>query len=248
MERYDVIVVGAGHAGIEAAWSAAKLGCRVLLLTLDIEGIGKLSCNPAVGGVAKGHLVREVDALGGLIGKIADKCALGYRILNRSKGKAVWATRAQVDMQVYPKTARSFLEENKNIKIFQAKVSKILVKNKKVYGVQTNFGEEFLAKAVIICAGTFLKSTIHIGLKSFSGGRLNEESSDELFESIRKLGFKTKHFKTGTCARLDARTIDFSKMTEQAPDFDAVPFSFSNQTVPQDALSCFIAHTNKKTH
>jgi len=131
MERYDVIVVGAGHAGIEAAWSAAKLGCSVLLLTLDIEGIGKLSCNPAVGGVAKGHLVREVDALGGLIGKIADTCALGYRILNRSKGKAVWATRAQVDMQAYPKTARSFLEENKNIKIFQAKVSKILVKNKR---------------------------------------------------------------------------------------------------------------------
>ncbi|MBU2044186.1 MAG: tRNA uridine-5-carboxymethylaminomethyl(34) synthesis enzyme MnmG [Candidatus Omnitrophica bacterium] len=247
-KQYDVIVVGGGHAGIEAAWSAAKLGCQVLLLSLDLEGIGKLSCNPAVGGVAKGHLVREIDALGGLIGKIADECSLGYRILNRSKGKAVWATRAQVDMQLYPEIARSFLEKNRNIKIFQSKVDEILVKNRKVCGVRTNFGEEFLSKSVIICVGTFLNSTIHIGLNSFPGGRLNEESSDSLFASIKKLGFRTKHFKTGTCARLDSRTVDFSKMIEQAPDFDAVPFSFSNKTISKTALSCFITHTNKKTH
>lgn len=248
MKQYDCIVIGAGHAGIEASWAAAKLGCRVLLLTIDINAIGKLSCNPAVGGVSKGHLVREVDALGGLIGRIADKCALGYRILNRSKGKAVWATRAQVDMFSYPKVARKFLEETSQVRILQAKVEEILVKNKKAYGVRTNFGEEFIGKTIIICAGTFLKSKIHIGLKSFSGGRLYEESSDALFDNIKKLGFKTKHFKTGTCARLDKRTVDFSKMVEQIPDTDVLPFSFLNKSIPTEQLSCFITYTNKRTH
>jgi len=248
MKDYDCIMVGAGHAGIEAAWSAAKLGARVLLLTLELEGIGKLSCNPAVGGVSKGHLVREVDALGGLIGRITDSCSLGYRILNRSKGKAVWATRAQVDMLLYPEVARSFLTKNKNIEIKAAKVDQILVKNKKVEGVRIEGGETFKSKTVVICAGTFLKSIIHIGLKSTSGGRLNEPSSDSLFASIKKLGFTTKHFKTGTCARLDSRTIDFSKMIEQKCDYDVVPFSFINKTLTKETLSCFITHTNKKTH
>ncbi|MBU1121781.1 MAG: tRNA uridine-5-carboxymethylaminomethyl(34) synthesis enzyme MnmG [Candidatus Omnitrophota bacterium] len=248
MNKYDVIVVGSGHAGIEACFSAAKLGCSVLLLTLNIDDIGKLSCNPAVGGVGKGHLVREVDALGGLIGKITDKAALSYRFLNRSKGKAVWATRAQVDSDYYPKTAKKFLEENKNIQILQAKVRSILVKNKKVCGVETNFGESFCGKAVIICAGTFLKSLIHIGMNSFPGGRLAEESSDELFSNIKKLGFKTKHFKTGTCARLDKRTIDFSKMLKQPSDYDVEPFSFTNRELLKDPLACHITHTNKKTH
>jgi len=252
MEKYDCIVIGAGHAGIEASNAAAKMGCSVLLLTIDIDAIGKLSCNPAVGGVSKGNLVREVDALGGLIGKIADKCALGYRVLNRSKGKAVWSTRAQVDMFSYPKVARKLLEKDKNIKIFQAKVKAILVRNKKVYGIQTNLGEVFEGKSVVICAGTFLKSKIHIGLNSFSGGRLNEESSDSLFASIKKSGIKTRYFKTGTCARLDKRTIDFSKMKEQKPEDDVLPFSFSNpaiaKSISKDGLSCFITYTNKKTH
>ena len=248
MNQFDCIVVGGGHAGIEAAWSVSKLGCKVLLLTLEVEGIGKLSCNPAVGGIAKGHLVREVDALGGLIGKISDKCALGYRILNRSKGKAVWATRAQVDMSLYPKVARQFLSKSKNIKILEARVDKILVKNKTIVGVAIDSGEILKAKTVIICAGTFLKSLIHIGMKSFPGGRLNEQSSDALFESIKRLGFKTKHFKTGTCARLDKRTLDFSKMIEQTPDSDAVAFSFLNKNIAKKTLSCFITHTNKKTH
>jgi len=248
MEKYDCIVIGAGHAGIEASFSAAKLGCKVLLLTINIDDIGKLSCNPAVGGIAKGHLVREVDALGGLIGKITDKCALGYRVLNRSKGKAVWSTRAQVDMFSYPKVAKEMLEEAENIEILQAKVEKILVKNKKVSGIITNFGQRLEAKTVIVCAGTFLKSKIHIGLNNFPGGRLYETSSDKLFESIKFLGFKVKYFKTGTCARLDKRTIDFSKMSEQAPDKDAVPFSFSNKKISKKSLSCFITYTNKKTH
>jgi len=248
MEKYDCIIIGAGHAGIEASYAAAGMGCSVLLLTIDIDTIGKLSCNPAVGGVAKGNLVREVDALGGLIGKITDKCALGYRILNRSKGKAVWSTRAQVDMFSYPKVAKSLLEKNKNIEILQAKVEALVIRNKKVCGVQTNFGEVFKSKSVIICAGTFLKSKIHIGLNSFSGGRLSEESSDKLFESIRRIGLKTRHFKTGTCARLDKRTIDFPKMKEQKPERDVLPFSFSNKSIFKDGLSCFITYTNKKTH
>ncbi|MDD4954569.1 MAG: tRNA uridine-5-carboxymethylaminomethyl(34) synthesis enzyme MnmG [Candidatus Omnitrophica bacterium] len=248
MKKYDCIVIGAGHAGIEAAYASAKLGLNTLLLTLSLDTIGKLSCNPAVGGVAKGNLVREVDALGGLIGKLADKCALNYRILNKSKGKAVWATRAQVDMVEYPSAAKSFLEACSNLTILQAKVKNILVKNKKICGVEVNFGEVFETKTVIICAGTFLKSTIHIGLNSFPGGRLSEESSDELFSSIKRLGVTTKHFKTGTCARLDARSLDFSKMIEQPPDYDAIPFSFENNSLPKDQLSCYITYTNKKTH
>ncbi len=248
MKKWDVIVVGAGHAGIEAANISAKSGVSVLVLTLSLDTIGKLSCNPAVGGVSKGQLVKEVDALGGLIGKIADKCAVSYRRLNKSKGKAVWSTRAQVDRFLYPKVARSFLEESENIKILEAQVSKILTKNKKVIGVETNFGEIFYGETVIICAGTFLKSKIHIGLNSFSGGRLYELSSDDLFESIKELGFKTLHFKTGTCARLDKRTIDFSKLIEQPPHYDVEPFSFSNKNTPSYQLSCYITYTNKKTH
>jgi len=248
MKKYDCIVIGAGHAGIEASNAAAKLKSSVLLLTIDVNSIGKLSCNPAIGGVSKGNLVREVDALGGLIGKIADKCALCYRILNASKGKAVWSTRAQVDMFSYPEVARKLLSKNKNIDIRQAKVQKILVRNKKVYGIETDHREIFEGKSVVICAGTFLKSKIHIGLNSFSGGRLNEESSDSLFASIRKSGIKTRHFKTGTCARLDKRTIDFSKMKEQRPESDVLPFSFSNKSISKDSLSCFITYTNKKTH
>jgi tRNA uridine 5-carboxymethylaminomethyl modification enzyme len=248
MSRYDCIVVGAGHAGIEAANSAASLGCSVLLLTIDIDSIGKLSCNPAIGGVAKGHLVREVDALGGIMGRLADANALGYRILNRSKGKAVWATRAQIDMFRYPETARFLLENNPNIRILQAKVDTLLVKGNKACGIKTNFGQDLFSKTVIICAGTFLKSKIHIGLNSFPGGRIYEESSDALFTSIKALGFKTKHFKTGTCARLDRRSIDFSKMIEQAPERDVEPFSFTNDNIIPKYLSCFITHTNAKTH
>jgi tRNA uridine 5-carboxymethylaminomethyl modification enzyme len=248
MKKYDCIVIGAGHAGIEASFACAKLGCCVLLLTIDIDGIGKLSCNPAVGGISKGHLVREIDALGGLMGRITDNCAVSYRVLNKSKGKAVWATRAQVDRFLYPKIARKFLESIESIHIFKAKVKRIIVKNKKIEGVETNFGEIFYAKTVIVCAGTFLKSIIHIGLNSFSGGRLYEESSDELYESIKELGFTVKHFKTGTCTRLDRRTIDFSKMIEQKPDSDAQPFSFFTKEISKNQMSCFITYTNKKTH
>jgi tRNA uridine 5-carboxymethylaminomethyl modification enzyme len=248
MNKNDIIVIGAGHAGIEAANAAAKLGCSTLLLTIDIDSIGKLSCNPAVGGVAKGHLVREVDAMGGLMAKITDEAAVAYRFLNRSKGKAVWSTRAQVDVDLYPKTARRYMENNPNITILQAQVKNVLVKNKKVVGIETNFGEVINAKAVVVCAGTFLKSTIHIGLNSFSGGRLSEPSSDELFNSLKKLGVTLRHFKTGTCARLDKRTIDFSKMEVQGPDRDVVAFSASSEKIIEHQLPCYVTRTNKKTH
>ncbi|MCF7873171.1 MAG: tRNA uridine-5-carboxymethylaminomethyl(34) synthesis enzyme MnmG, partial [Candidatus Omnitrophica bacterium] len=248
MEKYDVIVVGGGHAGIEAAFASAQMNCSVLLVSLDVDSIGKLSCNPAVGGVAKGALVREVDALGGLIGKITDGCAISYRTLNKSKGKAVWATRAQVDMFVYPQLAKKFLEDNKNIDILQAKAEALISKGRKVLGIKTNLGQDFFAESVIIAAGTFLKSKIHIGLNSFSGGRISESSSDKLFDSIKALGFKTKHFKTGTCARLDKRTIDFKKMQQQLPEEEVSPFSFTNEKINKNRASCFITHTNKKTH
>lgn len=248
MEKYDVIVVGGGHAGIEAAFASAQMDCSVLLVTLDVDSIGKLSCNPAVGGVAKGALVREVDALGGLIGKITDSCAISYRTLNKSKGKAVWATRAQVDMFVYPQLARKFLEDNKNIDILQAKAEELISKGRKILGIKTNLGQDFFAESVIIAAGTFLKSKIHIGLNSFSGGRISESSSDKLFNSIKALGFKTKHFKTGTCARLDKRTIDFKKMQQQLPEEEVPPFSFTNEKINKNRVNCFITHTNKKTH
>jgi len=248
MKKWDIIIVGAGHAGIEAAHAGAKLGCRVLLVTLDIEKIGALSCNPAVGGIAKGNLVREVDALGGVMAKITDRVAVSYRRLNKAKGKAVWATRAQVDRFRYPEVAKEFIERFSSISVVKAKVQHLVVKHKRIVGVETDFGECFYGKAVVIAAGTFLKSTIHIGLHSFSGGRLYEPSSDELFESIARLGFGCKHFKTGTCARLDQRSIDTSLMAEQVPEYDVEPFSFSHDHTPSHQLSCFITYTNPKTH
>ncbi len=248
MKNPDIIVIGAGHAGIEAAHAAARLGVGVMLVTLNPDAIGALSCNPAVGGVSKGHLVREVDALGGCIGRLADACALGYRRLNKSKGKAVWATRAQVDLFRYPLIARGLIQKQKNVEIFTGQVKDILVKNGKATGIVTNFGHRIRAKKVIVCAGTFLKSLIHIGLESFPGGRLYELSCDDLFKSIKKMGMKMKHFKTGTCARLDAASVDTTEMIEQKPEYDVEPFSRHTREVPEAQLSCYITHTNEKTH
>ncbi len=248
MKHYDVIVIGGGHAGIEAVNAASKLGCSVLLLTLRLDSIGKLSCNPAVGGVAKSHLVRETDILGGLIARLTDLTAVSYRVLNKSKGKAVWATRAQVDRFKYPQIVRKVLEEKDNVDILQGKVRKILTKSDKVLGVETNYGHSIKGKTIIVAAGTFLKSSIHIGLTSFSGGRLYEESADDLFKNIKKLGFNTKHFKTGTCARLDKRSLNFHSMEKQSPHLDAEPFSFFTPKIEQDQVDCYITHTNKKTH
>ncbi|MFC1599311.1 tRNA uridine-5-carboxymethylaminomethyl(34) synthesis enzyme MnmG [Candidatus Omnitrophota bacterium] len=247
MNKYDVIVVGAGHAGIEAANAASKLGCSVLILTLSIDTIGKLSCNPAVGGVAKSHLVRETDALGGAISRLTDKTGLQYRILNKSKGKAVWATRVQVDRNAYNKEARDLIFNQENITVLEAEAENIVVRKNTVKAVVTNVGE-FRASAVIVCAGTFLDGLIHIGLKHFPGGRLGEVPARALYQGLVEMGFTTKHFKTGTCARLDRRTLEFSGMTEQLSDKEAEPFSFLTGSKPKNEMSCYIAHTNIKTH
>ncbi|MBD3245415.1 MAG: tRNA uridine-5-carboxymethylaminomethyl(34) synthesis enzyme MnmG [Candidatus Omnitrophica bacterium] len=247
MKKYDCIVIGGGHAGIEAAYSAAKLGCRVILMTLDLDGIGRLSCNPAVGGISKGALVREVDALGGLIARITDACAVSYRLLNRSKGKAVWATRAQVDRFRYPRIARQYLERMPQIDLLNAKARSLDVEKGEIRGVETNFGEYFAASTVIVCAGTFLQSTLHIGLQSFPGGRLYEESSDDLFRALAQSGFRTMHFKTGTCARLDRRTLDFSSMEAQPSEPDAGPFSFRGDPSRTAGEACYITYTTEKT-
>lgn len=243
---HDVIVIGAGHAGIEAAHAAAKLGCSVLFLTLSVDTIGKLSCNPAIGGVAKSHLVREVDALGGLMARFTDKASLQFRTLNASKGKAVWATRVQIDKFQYNENAVETILATDNIEVFEAEVEDLIVKNNKIAGVVTNMGD-FYSKKVVITAGTFLDAKIHVGLKNFYQGRLGELSSRTLFQSIKDLGIETKHFKTGTCARLDKRTIDFSCMEEQKPD-PAKTFSFFTDFKPYNKESCFVTYTNPKTH
>lgn len=247
MKKKEVLIIGGGHAGIEAANICAKLGLEVGLITFRKQTIGKLSCNPAVGGVGKGCLVREVDILGGLIGKIADRVALGYRILNKSKGKVSWATRAQVDMLEYPKIACQFLESNKNIEIKEGEAKNILVEGGRVKGVELDDGEIILSRALIVATGTFLRSIIHIGLEHFKGGRYQEPASDNLFESIRNLGFNLRHFKTGTCPRLDKRSINREVLKLQDPDEEAIGFSYTTEKV-RNLLPCYITYTNPLTH
>lgn len=243
---YELIVVGAGHAGIEAANISSRLGVDTLLLTFDIDTIGKLSCNPAVGGIAKSHLVREIDILGGVIASFADRSALQYRILNKSKGKAVWATRVQVDRSLYNRIAREFVLKSE-IKVLQAEVEAILVKKGRVWGVSTNLGE-ITSKRVVLCPGTFLDGLIHVGFNHWPQGRLGEPASQKLYENLKSLGFNFRHFKTGTCARLDKRTVDFSKMIEQPPDKEAYPLSFFTEKKNPSPMSCYITYTNPRTH
>ncbi len=248
MKKFDVVVVGGGHAGIEAAIACAKLGCSVLVITFNLDLIGHTSCNPAVGGVSKAHLVKEVNALGGLIAKITDLSAIQYRRLNKKKGPAVWSTRCQIDRALYRKYARKFLEENINISLYQAEVTQLLIKDKKIEGVITDLGEVFYCKCVILAPGTFLGGLIHIGLQNFHGGRLGEKASLKLKENLKELGFKLKSFKTGTCARLDKRTIDFSKMTPQYSEEDVECFSEDSFKRYNPQKPCYITYTNEDTH
>lgn len=248
MKAYDIIVIGGGHAGIEAAHSAAKMGCKTLLLTMDADMIGKLSCNPAIGGIGKSTLVKETDILGGLIGRITDNSIVSTRILNRGKGEAVWATRAQVDIQKYPEEAQKLLYRD-GLEIMQGEATSLLVRNKSAVGVEADFGERIQAKKVILCGGTFLKGIIHIGLSNYSGGRLSEKASNKLHDDLNKHGIIFKYFKTGTCARLDKSTLDYTKMIEQKPDRDVDTFSLFSQPFNKKLkmLSCYITHTNEKT-
>jgi tRNA uridine 5-carboxymethylaminomethyl modification enzyme len=245
---YDVVVVGAGHAGCEAALASARLGLSTCLLTMNLDNIAQMSCNPAIGGLAKGHLVREIDALGGEMAKVTDKAGIQFRMLNTSKGPAVWSLRAQADRLLYKVTMRKVIESQENLDIKQAIIEKIIVEDKKVKGVLTSIGAFYEAKAVIITTGTFLKGLIHIGLENFPAGRAGEFPSIGLSDSLRELGFKIGRLKTGTPPRIDARTIDFSKTEVQYGDDPPIPFSHTTEKITNPQLPCYITYTNKKTH
>ncbi|MDQ7825287.1 MAG: tRNA uridine-5-carboxymethylaminomethyl(34) synthesis enzyme MnmG [Candidatus Eremiobacteraeota bacterium] len=245
---YEVIVVGAGHAGSEAALASARMGCRTLLLTLNMDTLGYLSCNPAIGGVGKGHLVREIDALGGEMGKAADASGIQFRRLNMSKGPAARGLRAQVDRDLYGSYMKRILSTTARLHLRQSLVSKILVEGKMVQGVTDTTGESFFGKAVIITPGTFLRGLIHIGLVHFPGGRLGDLASEDLPESMRELGFTLGRFKTGTTPRLDRRTIDFSGLTVQPGDDPPMAFSFSTERITLPQVPCHITATSEKTH
>ena len=246
---FDIIVVGAGHAGCEAASAAATLGSKTLLITHDLTKIAHMSCNPAIGGIAKGQIIREIDALGGRAGIITDKTTIQFRMLNRSKGPAMWSPRAQCDKTLFTIEWRKELESIKNLSFWQDDVNALIIKNKKVIGVKTRIGVTFKANAVILTNGTFLNGLIHIGRQSISGGRISEKASIGLTEQIVKLGFKSDRMKTGTPARLDGRTINFTQLIEQKGDENPEKFSFlPNVKTHLQQQSCFIAHTNVAVH
>jgi len=246
--QFDIIVIGSGHAGIEAAHAAARLGAATCLLTMDIETIGKMSCNPAIGGLAKGQIAREVDALGGLMGLATDACGIQFRMLNRSKGPAVQSPRAQADKYQYQEWMKQKLLSTPNLQIVQNTAAEILTENSAVTGVCCTDGSIFKARAVIITTGTFLRGLMHIGPEQFPGGRLDEPASNELSQSLERLGLKLGRLKTGTPVRLDGSTIDFGKCERQMGDPDAVPFSFLNDRLDRPDIPCWITYTNHQLH
>ena len=249
LNKYDIIVVGAGHAGNEAAASAAKMGSSVLLITMNMETIGQMSCNPAIGGIAKGQIVREIDALGGSTGIITDLSSIQYKLLNKSKGPAMWSPRAQCDRKLFSNTWRRSLESIKNLDFWQDVVEEIIVDNHKVIGVKTSMGVKILCKAVVLNSGTFLNGTIHLGEKKFGGGRMGEKPIKGITAQLESLGFKSGRMKTGTPARVDGRSINFSLMEEQPGDVNPGKFSYFNDTTAlKSQKSCFITYTNERTH
>lgn len=246
---YDIIVVGAGHAGCEAANAGASMGSKVMLITMNMETIAKMSCNPAMGGVAKGQIVREIDALGGMSGIITDKTMLQFRMLNRSKGAAMWSPRAQSDRMRFSEEWRLALEQNPNVDFLQDHVVKLIVDNNKVTGVVTSMGYEIKGKSVVLTSGTFLNGLIHIGTKNFGGGRLAESNSVGITADLISYGFESGRMKTGTPPRVDGRSLDYSKMEEQKGDEDPGKFSFLDSSKPLDhQLSCYITYTNDTVH
>jgi len=250
--NYSVIVVGGGHAGAEAALACARMGLKTLLITMRLDKIAAMSCNPAIGGIAKGQIVRELDAMGGEMAKVTDEAGLQFRMLNLSKGPAVWSPRAQCDKKLYHQLMRAVLETQENLDLLEAEVSEVIENNRKVAGVKTTDGSTYDALALIITTGTFLKGILHTGLKSSSGGRINEKSAEFLSDSLKKLGFEVGRLKTGTPARLDSTSVDFSKMSAQPGDEPPIPFShFTNKLIWQKnkkQLPCYLTYTNETTH
>lgn len=247
-ERFDVIVIGAGHAGCEAASAAARMGANTAIVTLNLDLIGQMSCNPAIGGIAKGHLVREIDALGGIMGRIADRTGIQFRLLNRSRGPAVQSPRAQSDRSLYRVEMRRTLEATPNLSLRQGQVVDLPVRNDQVCGVELQDGRRLAAAAVIIATGTFLNGLIHTGRRSYTAGRAGEPASVELPQALRKLGFPMGRLKTGTPPRLDGRTIDWAAFEEQPGDEDPVAFSFATESISQRQLSCYVGYTNTEVH
>lgn len=247
-KQYDVIVIGAGHAGNEAAAASANLGCTTLLITMDMTKIGQMSCNPAMGGIAKGQIVKEIDALGGYSGIVSDRSAIQFRMLNRSKGPAMWSPRTQNDRMKFAEEWRYMLEQTPLVDFWQDMVREIIVENNRVVGVKTGMGLEFRAKSVVLTNGTFLNGVIHIGEKQFGGGRIGEKRAEGITEQLISLGFRSGRMKTGTPPRIDGRSLDYSVMTEQPGDDKPERFSFTKTKLVEKQLSCWISYTNQTVH
>jgi len=247
-EKYDVIIVGGGHAGCEAAHAAATLGSKVLMVTQNLETIARMSCNPAMGGVAKGQIIREIDALGGMSGIITDASTIQFRMLNKSKGPAMWSPRAQCDRKVFEKEWRNALEANKNIDFWQDTVENIITDNKTVIGIITKMGVEISGQSVILCSGTFLNGIIHLGKKNYKGGRSGEPSAEGITKQLIEIGFTHGRMKTGTPPRLDGRTIDYTITEEQSGDEECVSFSYMNENKLKNQISCFVTYTSPEVH
>jgi tRNA uridine 5-carboxymethylaminomethyl modification enzyme len=247
-KEYDVIVVGAGHAGCEAAAAAANLGSSVLLITMNMQTIGQMSCNPAMGGIAKGQIVREIDALGGYSGIVSDLSMVQFRMLNRSKGPAMWSPRTQNDRMLFAGLWREKLEQTPNLDFWQDMVSGLIVKDKRISGVVTGMGIEIKAKSVVLTNGTFLNGLIHIGEKNFGGGRAGEKAAYGITEQLLELGFESGRMKTGTPPRIDGRSLDYTKMDRQEGDEEVIGFSYTKTKKPEKQLCCWITHTNQEVH
>ena len=247
-KEYDIIIVGAGHAGCEAAAAAANLGSSVLLITMNMSNMAQMSCNPAMGGIAKGQIIREIDALGGYSGIVTDKTMIQFRMLNKSKGPAMWSPRAQSDRALFSVEWRNMLEQTPNLDFWEDMVTGILVKDKRITGVKTSMGHEIYARSVILTNGTFLNGIIHIGNKQYSGGRIGEKAAKGLTENLIKLGFLSDRMKTGTPVRVDGRSIDFSKMQEQKGDENPGKFSFTDTPKLEKQRSCWITYTSLEVH
>ena len=247
-EAFDVIVIGGGHAGCEAASASGRLGAETALVTLNLDLIGQMSCNPAIGGIAKGHLVREIDALGGIMGRIADRTGIQFRLLNRSRGPAVQSPRAQTDRALYRTEMRKMLEHTANLHLRQGMVVDLLVENGRICGVEMQDGRRIAARAVVVAAGTFLNGLVHTGRRTYTAGRAGEPASIELAESLKGLGFPVGRLKTGTPPRLDGRTIDWSAFQPQEADERPVPFSFSTDKIEQAQIRCYVGYTTQDLH